>query len=427
MARTRSPSSQGDNAIEPTALRLRPTSTESNVRREDPSRESAIRAEADVVAPGGRKGSLPESASSGQARDTTGVPDSVRDRFLQIKEKWYFENGTLAFQDMGTKLSTKSENQEVIRSFVAIANTRGWEDINIVAGTKEFRRSIWYEASLQGIPVRGYSPTALDEARLVQTMARRRQAEREAQSAPATGPEGAETRTARARDRDRPRGRNLGENQEAPASPQKPKRVLYGTLVSHGAENFEFNPQEDMSYYVKLRTDRGKEIVLWGKDLERALRESKSQPKLGDSVGVSHAGREPVTVPKKERNEKGQVLREYEINTHRNEWVIETRAFFREREQLAEVVRDSAVGAKRAVDLNPALAGTYVALRGAELYAKKNFQDPHEQQRFVEAIRRSMARDIKRGAPLYTPALRDRDMERSTPHAPTVPEASPLR
>ncbi len=75
-------------------------------------------------------------------RDTTSVPESVRDRFLQIKEKWYFENGELAFQDMGTKLSTKSENQEIVRSFVAIAQERGWEEINIVGGTKEFRRAV---------------------------------------------------------------------------------------------------------------------------------------------------------------------------------------------------------------------------------------------------------------------------------------------
>ena len=424
MARTRSPSPQVDNAIEPTALRPLPAPRAREDIREDTARESAIRAEGDFATTRTRKGGPAAPALSSGARDTTSVPESVRDRFLQIKEKWYFENGSLAFQDMGTKLSTKSENQEVIRSFVAIAATRGWEDINIVDGTKEFRRAIWYEASLQGIQVRGYTPTALDEARLVQTMARRRQAERESQSQSSPDPEATEPRATRAGNRDRTRDRNPI---ESPESSQKPKRVLYGTLVSHGPENFEFNPQEDMSYYVKLKTDRGKEIVLWGKDLERALRDSKSQPKLGDSVGVSHAGREPVTVPKKERDDKGRVLREYEINTHRNEWVIETQAFFREREQLAEVVRDRAVDAKRAVDLNPALAGTYVALRGAELYARKNFQDPHEQQRFVEAIRRSMARDIKRGAPLYTLALRDRDMERGNQRAHSGPEASPLR
>jgi hypothetical protein len=182
-----------------------------------------------------------------------------------------------------------------------------------------------------------------------------------------------------------------------------------------------------MSYYVKLRTDRGEERVLWGKDLERALRDSKSQPKAGDRVGVSHAGREPVTVPKKELDDKGRVLREYEIKTHRNEWVIETEAFFRERSQLASVVRDRSVDAKRAVNLNPALAGTYVALRGAEDFAKRNFEDSAEQKRFVAAIRRTMARDIKLGAPLHTPAMRDREVKRSTERAPGASEMSPVR
>ncbi|MFL6605767.1 MAG: LPD7 domain-containing protein [Steroidobacteraceae bacterium] len=364
---------------------------------------------------------------AGAPRDTTSVPDSVRDRFLQIKERWYFENGDLAFQDLGTQLSTKTENPEVIRSFVAIANTRGWEDINIVKGTKEFRRAIWHEASLQSIPVRGYTPTELDEARLVQTMARRREAERQAQSSAPVSPNPSDTWTPGRRDLDRDRHRDRAGDRDANAPARKPKRVLYGTLLSHGAENFQFNPQEDMSYYVKLRTDRGEDTVLWGKDLERALRDSKSQPKAGDRVGISHAGQEPVTVPKKERDNTGRVLREYELKTHRNEWVIETETFFRERAQLAELVRDRAIDAKRAVDLNPALAGTYVALRGAELYAKKNFQDPHEQNRFVETIRRSLARDIKRGSPLYTPALRDREAQRSAERAPSTPEMSPLR
>lgn len=428
MARARSPSPHVENAIEPTALRPQPAPSGRQDKREDLAREGAIGAESDSAATGTRR-RVPAAPAvpAGAPRDTTSVPDSVRDRFLQIKEKWYFENGDLAFQDMGTKLSTKSENQEVIRSFVAIANTRGWEEINIVEGTKEFRRAVWHEASLQSIPVRGYTPTELDQARLVQTMARRREAERQAQSPSPSDPDAAESWTPRQRDRDRDRHRDRDGNREANGPAHKPKRVLYGTLLSHGAENFQFNPQEDMSYYVKLRTDRGEDRVLWGKDLERALRESKSQPKVGDRVGISHSGQEPVTVPKKERDNQGRILREYELKTHRNEWVIETEAFFRERAQLAELVRDRSVEAKRAVDLNPALAGTYVALRGAELYAKKNFQDPHEQNRFVEAIRRSMARDIKRGAPLYTPALRDREAQRSAERGPSAPEMSPLR
>ena len=424
MARARSRSPQLENAIEPTALRPQPAPSARQAKRTGQAPEAAIGAASEPTAGGTPRGS-PRAHAAAAPTDTTSIPDSVRDRFLQIKEKWYFDNGDLAFEDMGTKLSTKSENQVVIRSFVAIAQVRRWEDINIIEGTKEFRRAIWHEASLQSIPVRGYTPTELDEARLVQAMARRREAERQVQSPSPSSPDASESPAPRRRNRNGHQARDRDGDGEARGP--VPKRVLYGTLLSHGPENFQFNPQEDMSYYVKLRTDRGEEKVLWGKDLERALNQSKSQPKVDERVGISHAGQEPVTVPKKERDNNGRVVREYELKTHRNEWVIETEAFFRERAQLADVVRDRSVDAKRAVHLNPALAGTYVALRGAEDYARKNFQDPHEQQRFVETIRRTLARDIKRGAPFHTPALRDREAQRAPDRAPGAPEMSPLR
>jgi hypothetical protein len=365
-------------------------------------------------------------------RDTASIPESVRDRFIQVKEKFFFDNGDLAFRDLGSKLTTKSENAEIVRTFVDIAQARGWEEITVVEGTKAFRRAVWHESSLQNIAVRGYAPTAMDEARLVQTMARRREAERhaepEAASAPQSPVESHEAHSHRRADR----RRDAASPDEAPnagTASDKRKRVFYGTLLAHGPENFQFNSQEDISYYVKLRTDRGKEMYLWGKDLERALRESKSQPKVGDRVGLSHVGQEPVTVPKKERDGQGRVLREYEIKTHRNEWTIESAEFFRERVRLADVVRDSSIDAKRAVGQSPALAGTYVALKGAELYAKQNFSDTHEQNRFVDAIRRSLARDIRRGAPLHTPALRNREAAREQPtaRAPSTPEISPVR
>src|SRR5438552_17751642 len=109
MARARSPAPQMENAIEPTALRQQPRPHARQEKR-DQLLEGAIGAEGDPATTATRRrpadGALPVAAP----RDTGSVPDSVRDRFLQIKEKWYFENGDLAFHDMGTKLSTKSEN-----------------------------------------------------------------------------------------------------------------------------------------------------------------------------------------------------------------------------------------------------------------------------------------------------------------------------
>lgn len=431
MARARTRSPLPENVIEPTTLRPQPQANTQD-GRDDRSHNSAIRAADDqrATADARRRASTAPAMPSAAPRDTTSVPDSVRDRFLPIREKWYFENGDLAFQDLGTKLTTKSENQEVIRSFVAIAKVRGWEEINIVDGTKEFRRSIWHAASLQNIPVRGYTPTELDEARLVQTLARQREAERQAQRPSPLVRHEIEPGTPARRAADRAPQRAPAEERQGNGPAEKPKRILYGELRSHGAEHFNFNSNEDMSYYVKVKPDRGPEITLWGKDLERALRESMSQPKIGERIGVSHAGREPVLVSKKELDDKGKVLREYTLSTHRNEWVIESEAFFRERAQLADLVRDGAVDPKNAVARNPALAGTYAALRGAELHAERHWKDdPHERKRFVDAIRRELVRDIKRGAPLYSPTMKDREptKERSTASSRRAPEMAPSR
>ncbi len=46
------------------------------------------------------------------------------------------------------------------------------------------------------------------------------------------------------------RGRDLARDRDANPPDQNLKRILYGTLLSHGAENFQFNPSGG---YVLLR------------------------------------------------------------------------------------------------------------------------------------------------------------------------------
>ncbi len=53
--------------------------------------------------------------------DPRAIPDSVRDRFTQDGRRWYFPDGARAFRDHGRRLSTPSENAEVIASLVEIA------------------------------------------------------------------------------------------------------------------------------------------------------------------------------------------------------------------------------------------------------------------------------------------------------------------
>tara|TARA_Y100000782_G_scaffold59771_1_gene65903 strand:- start:1164 stop:3320 length:2157 start_codon:yes stop_codon:yes gene_type:complete len=82
---------------------------------------------------------------------------------------WRSQTGIEAFRDKGSKLSTKSSSEKIVTSLVALAKEKGWDSLK-VSGTKEFKSSVWMEASLAGIDVKGYRPTPqeltlLDEKR----------------------------------------------------------------------------------------------------------------------------------------------------------------------------------------------------------------------------------------------------------------------
>src|SRR5687767_6229572 len=44
------------------------------------------------------------------------IPDQVRQRFVQVGNKYHFPDGTRAFTDHGKRLTSPSENTEVIKS-----------------------------------------------------------------------------------------------------------------------------------------------------------------------------------------------------------------------------------------------------------------------------------------------------------------------
>ena len=126
------------------------------------------------------------------------IPDLVKARFIQADNKYYFPDKTHAFDDRGTKLATRSENQEVVRSIVAIAQTRGWDRVT-VRGTEDFRRVAWLEASLSGIEVSGYKPSKVEKAHLETRLARNGQENSIEQGADRQQSQGRKSVTARER------------------------------------------------------------------------------------------------------------------------------------------------------------------------------------------------------------------------------------
>src|SRR5580700_1989260 len=214
------------------------------------------------------------------ARPTHAVPAEVRDRFVVVKNKYYFHDGTRAFTDRGMRLTTASENTEVIRSLIQIAEARGWSEIT-VRGTERFRKEAWFAAHLAGLDVRGYRPSEFEHGRVARTVARQGPVPTEDSVTP--GSKG------------------------APAvDPPAPAReeILSGRLVDHGRATYRHDPRQPMSYFVKLETERG-DRTLWGVDLERAFKESLTRPDIGDEIGLRAVRQETGKVRRQERDAAG--------------------------------------------------------------------------------------------------------------------------
>jgi hypothetical protein len=204
-------------------------------------------------------------------------------------------------------------------------------------------------------------------------------------------------------------------------NPRRSGQLLIGRLKDHGAANYQFRAKEDPSYYLKVLTSRG-ERILWGKDLERALTEGETRPKVGDLIGARRIAREAVTVTARERDTEGRVIRQEERHAHRTRWVVEKVAFFAERARLARRLRDEQLDLRESVRAHPELKSTFLSVRAAEEFAAKRIANPEDRARFLELIKGAMSASIHKGEPLPSTALRERSAERVAPPKPRDPK-----
>jgi len=378
---------RAENSIQPTTHQQAREGGGPSARVEPAATASAAAARPEPTAPAATE----PAGLSGPAA----VPEHIRRRFVQVGRKYYFPDGARAFTDRGRRLTTASENTEVVRSLVAIAQARGWNEI-AVHGTARFRKEAWFAARQAGLGVLGYRPSEFEQAHLVRTLAGQR-ADAPAEHSEAASP---------------------GETRVPPRAPKHDP--LAGTLVDHGPAPYHHNPREPMSYFVKLATERG-ERVIWGVDLARAFKESLTRPKIGEAVGLRAVRQDPVTVKAPQRDEHGELTGQEELQTHRNRWIVEQRDFFASRAAAAQTLRDTSVDPKQAVKVHPELAGTYVQMQAAKL-ASQRLRDPLDQQRFVAQVRSALADSIARGEPLAPVRLRERSSVRAAHRTHGAPE-----
>ena len=343
-----------------------------------------------------RAGRRPAGLPHGDSDPWT-VPESVRDRFVQDGRRFYFPDGAPAFKDHGRRLTTPSENTQVIHSLIEIAHSRGWTEVT-VTGTERFRQEVWRQARIAGFNVRGYRPSEVEHAQLIRALARHRtQPSERVDSVSADS----------ASEAPRPPSAPTSEVSSRPnaASHGSSRQRIAGKLLDHGRDAYRHDPQEDPSYFVRLQTRDGPREV-WGKDIERAVAKSLTQPQVGDEVILQRSGRDAVTVQRRARDSEGQ-LQEKAVEVYRNRWVIEKREFFEQRATAAQLVRNEAIGPREAVRQHPELAGTYLNLRAAEL-ASRGLRDLEDQRRFVAQVRGALADHVERGEPLQPVRLRER-------------------
>jgi hypothetical protein len=338
------------------------------------------------------------------ARATT-VPDAVAERFLNVDDRYYFPDKTLAFRDRGTKLKAETHNLEVIRSLVAIAESRDWQAIS-VTGTPEFRREVWREASLRGIDVRGYEAADLEREELRRAMERRHgpnvvSRESLQRNADQREQDPAQAQSATGHSIQPHRSERSGSQDMADVRTE----LLTGRLVESGAAPYKFDPKEGLSYYIKLQTDRGDRVV-WGIDLERALVESQTEVKVGDVVAVENRGSKPVTVKAPRRDNEGKVVGEQGIATHRNAWVVERPSYFDERAEKAAAFRNGEAARRELVQQYPDLTSAVVSLWLGEQFAARMIERREDRERVVALVKKRLAQALERGEAINTPKLK---------------------
>jgi hypothetical protein len=158
-----------------------------------------------------------------------------------------------------------------------IARSRGWQEIAI-EGTEEFRRETWRQGRLAGLDVRGYKAPPTEHAAMLRALSQKdERPQPEDHPVPAsTSPEAKAPKPG-------------DQSAQRPKSRMRADEFLVGNLLGHGRDSYQFDPHREMSYFIRIETKEG-ERTIWGKDLQRAIEQSLTEPKVGDAIALLARG-----------------------------------------------------------------------------------------------------------------------------------------
>ncbi|MEJ1962916.1 MAG: hypothetical protein WDO56_15760 [Gammaproteobacteria bacterium] len=185
--------------------------------------------------------------------------------------------------------------------------------------------------------------------------------------------------------------------------PPDQDRMWIGKLIDHGRSNYEFHRDGHASYYVQLLVEGGQRLTLWGAGLERAIRNSRTQPQLDDHIGVRQNNLAPVSVVSRKRNADGVVVATQQFDTPRPRWIVEKLQEFDMRAAAARALRDTSLSRREAVTNHRELNDAYAILDTAQKMAEMRFGNPETREKVVSFVRETLAQTLERGENLMKP------------------------
>jgi hypothetical protein len=273
-------------------------------------------------------------------------PERVRKRYLRAGNQYFLKDAPyqLAFEDLGPYLVTEHNRPDVVESMIDMAQAKSWPRIR-VSGHEAFRSEAWLQGTLLGIEVSGYEPKAADLARLADArkahLDNRIEVTEEVGATVASGAQGRANDPAVAAPVPRVDA-GTAFNGTSPSAPvhtlasrtptpevnrnaandeaDTPRRYV-GELREHGGAPYQHNPARSDSYYVVFRDDAGIDQVVWGVDLQRAVREANAQ--IGQQVTLENLGKRLVVVRTPIVDHEGRVIGDEEKDVYRNTWQVE--------------------------------------------------------------------------------------------------------
>lgn len=260
------------------------------------------------------------------------IPKTLLNKYHLIDHKFHYRNDPdkVAFEDTGKTLKTETNDKEIVKSMVELAEAKKWDTIK-VKGTEEFKRTVWLEASLKGMNVKGYEPKDVDiamfndlkkpEQEIKNIIERGEDKQKDIPVKEQSIEPKPVTQTPKEVHQEKMQ--NLSEKEQAfltifdrkmqadnftdkqrqvsmdqAIDKLHDKQIHVGKLVDHGQAPYKNNPKNDPSYFATLENEKGQKHTIWAKDLERTLKEQNIIK--NDDIVLTYRGASKVEVSTKE-------------------------------------------------------------------------------------------------------------------------------